>query len=298
MNKPITPLARQLASRLQDAGFRPDQIVADDLLRSCYGYDATRQSSNPLMALLPESEQQVQTILKLALEKSLKIFPRGAGSGMSGGAIPSTDGIILSLTGMRRVLEIDEDNMIATVEPGVVTGDLQEEVGRFGLFYPPDPASLAFSTIGGNVTENAGGPRAVKYGVTGNFVTGLEAYLINGEKIICGNKCVKSVSGYDLTSLLVGSEGTLAIITKILLKLLPAPETVKTSLLAFSSMTAAANAVNAMFKYQINPSTIEFLDHHSLNAVRAELPFTLPEATDTVLLVEIDGPETQVENQI
>ncbi len=297
MDKLIDPLARQLTARLKDAGFRPEQIVADQVLRTCYGYDATRQSAAPLLALLPENELQVQTILRLATEKNLKIFPRGAGSGMSGGAIPSADGIILSLTRMRRILEIDEDNMIATVEPGVVTGDLQEEVGKFGLFYPPDPASLAFSTIGGNVTENAGGPRAVKYGVTGNFVMGLEAYLINGEKITCGNKCIKSVSGYDLTSLLVGSEGTLAVITKILLKLLPAPETAKTSLLAFSSMTAAAHAVNAMFKYQINPSTIEFLDHHSINAVRSELPFALPEAADTVLLVEIDGPEAQVKNQ-
>ncbi len=290
-------LRQQLASKLLKNGFHPEQVVTSAAALSCYGYDATRQQAEPMLALLPENEDQVKTILKIAGEKSLKIFPRGAGSGMSGGSIPTDDGIIISLTKMNQILEIDEENMIATVEPGVITGELQEEVNRCGLFYPPDPASLAFSTIGGNVTENAGGPRAVKYGVTGNFVMGLEAYLVNGEKIKCGNKCIKSVSGYDLTSLLVGSEGTLAIITKILLKLLPAPETVKTSLLAFSSMTAAARAVNAMFKHQINPSTIEFLDHHSLNAVRSALPFALPEATDTVLLVEIDGPEALVKTQ-
>jgi len=297
MTRSAHPLRRQMVSRLLSAGLQPEQIVATAAALSCYGYDATRQQTEPMLALLPENEEQVRTILKIAAEKSLRIFPRGAGSGMSGGSIPTADGIIISFTKMKQILEIDEENMIATVEPGVITGELQEEVSRYGLFYPPDPASLAFSTIGGNVTENAGGPRAVKYGVTGNFVMGLEAYLINGEKIKCGNKCIKSVSGYDLTSLLVGSEGTLAIITKILLKLLPAPETVKTSLLAFTSMTAAANAVNAMFKHQINPSTIEFLDHHSINAVRSALPFTLPEAADTVLLVEIDGPDTLVKTQ-
>lgn len=297
MTEEIDQLRQQLETRLLNEGFAPEQIVTADSSLTCYGYDATRQVSKPLIALLPENELQIKTILELATEKELKVFPRGAGSGMSGGSIPSHDGIILSLTRMKRILEIDQENMIATVEPGVITSELQEEVGRLGLFYPPDPASLAFSTIGGNVTENAGGPRAVKYGVTGNFVMGLEAYLVNGEMIKSGNKCIKSVSGYDLTSLLVGSEGTLAIITKILLKLLPAPETVKTSLLAFASMSAAAHAVNAMFKHQINPSTIEFLDHHSINAVRSALPFTLPEAADTVLLVEIDGPEALVNAQ-
>jgi glycolate oxidase len=286
-----------MVSRLLNAGFRQEQIVATAAALSCYGYDATRQQAEPMLALLPDNEEQLKIILKIAREKSLKIFPRGAGSGMSGGSIPTDDGIIVSFTRMKQILEIDEENMIATVEPGVITGELQEEVSRYGLFYPPDPASLAFSTIGGNVTENAGGPRAVKYGVTGNFVMGLEAYLVNGEKIKCGNKCIKSVSGYDLTSLLVGSEGTLAIITKILLRLLPAPETVRTSLLAFTSMTAAAKAVNAMFKHQVNPSTIEFLDHHSINAVRSALPFTLPAAADTVLLVEIDGTEASVKAQ-
>lgn len=290
-------LRRQLVSKLLKTGFLPEQVVATEAALSCYGYDATRQQTEPLLALLPDNEEQLKIILEIAGEKSLKIFPRGAGSGMSGGSIPTDDGIIISLTRMKQILEIDQENMIATVEPGVITGELQEEVSRYGLFYPPDPASLAFSTIGGNVTENAGGPRAVKYGVTGNFVMGLEAYLVNGEKIKCGNKCIKSVSGYDLTSLLVGSEGTLAIITKILLKLLPAPETVKTSLLAFTSMAAAANAVNAMFKHQINPSTIEFLDHHSINAVRSALPFTLPDEANTVLLVEIDGPEVSVQAQ-
>ncbi|MEA3333383.1 MAG: FAD-binding protein, partial [Pseudomonadota bacterium] len=224
MTEPINPVRNQLIEELKKSGFKNEQIIAAEESRACYGYDATRQCVDPMLVLLPENGHQVEIALQLAAKKQLKIFPRGAASGMSGGSIPSDDGIILSLTRMKRILEIDQENMIATVEPGVITSELQEEVSRLGLFYPPDPASLTFSTIGGNVAENAGGPRAVKYGVTANYVMGLEAVLINGEVIKSGNKCIKSVSGYDLTSLLVGSEGTLAVITKILLKLLPAPE--------------------------------------------------------------------------
>ncbi len=297
MTEPVNPVRNQLIKDLQASGFTSKQIIVADESRACYGYDATRQVADPMLVLLPENGKQVEITLKLAAKKNLKIFPRGAASGMSGGSIPSSDGIIISLTRMKRILEIDQENMIATVEPGVVTGELQEEVSRLGLFYPPDPASLAFSTIGGNVAENAGGPRAVKYGVTADYVMGLEAVMINGETIKCGNKCIKSVSGYDLTSLLVGSEGTLAIITKILLKLLPTPKAVRTSLLAFPSMTNAALAINSMFKNQIEPSTIEFLDHHSINAVRDDLPFSLPEAVDTILLVEIDGTAASVLSQ-
>ena len=293
----LVTIRDQLIEELKKSGFNQKQIISADESRACYGYDATRQTADPMLVLLPENDLQVECALRLAAKKNLKIFPRGAASGMSGGSIPSHDGIIISLTRMKKILEIDQENMIATVEPGVITGELQEEVSRLGLFYPPDPASLAFSTIGGNVAENAGGPRAVKYGVTADYVMGLEAVLINGDLIKCGNKCIKSVSGYDLTSLLIGSEGTLAVITKILLKLLPAPEAVKTSLLAFPSMTAAALAINAMFKSQIAPSTIEFLDHHSINAVRDELPFSLPEEADTVLLVEIDGTTSSVLSQ-
>jgi len=289
-------LTRKLSQKLFQAGWQPHQVVAADETRACYGYDATRQVAEPLLAVLPESEEQVAAVLGLAGEYDLKVYPRGAGSGMSGGAIPSADGIILSLTRMKRILEIDQENMIATVEPGVICGELQEEVGRYGLFYPPDPASLAFATIGGNVAENAGGPRAVKYGVTADYVMGLEAYLVSGEKIRSGNKCIKSVSGYDLTRLLVGSEGTLAIITKILLKLLPAPEAARTMLLVFDSMTRAAEAINTMFRNQVVPATIEFLDRHSINAVRDGLPFALPEAADTLLLVEVDGSADEVES--
>ncbi len=295
MNSSENKLRRKLVQALARAGLDSGQVIAGDDTRACYGYDATRQTAEPLLVVLPENDDQVEAVLKLADEHDLKIYPRGAGSGMSGGAVPSADGIILSLTRMKKILEIDEENMIATVEPGVICGELQEEVTKCGLFYPPDPASLAFSTIGGNVAENAGGPRAVKYGVTADYVMGLEAFLVNGEKIRSGNKCIKSVSGYDLTRLLVGSEGTLAIITKILLKLLPAPEAARTMLLVFDSMTRAAEAINTMFRNQVIPATIEFLDRHSINAVRESLPFELPESADTLLLVEVDGSRDEVE---
>ena len=290
-----TRFTKEIHERLARAGFRPDQLATSEELRACYGYDATRQTARPQLAALPESESQVRAVLEAAAEFDLKIYPRGAGSGMSGGAIPTTDGIVLSLTRMKKIIEIDQENMIATVEPGVVCGELQEEVEKYGLFYPPDPASLAFSTIGGNVAENAGGPRAVKYGVTADYVMGLEAFLVDGARIRSGNKCIKSVSGYDLTSLLVGSEGTLAVITKILLKLLPAPEAVKAMLLVFDSMTRAAEAINLMFRSQVVPATIEFLDRHSINAVRPGLPFDLPTAADTLLLVEVDGSVDEVD---
>ena len=299
MSKPSAPktdlLRHELSEALSRAGFASDQVAAAAELRGCYGYDATRQTAEPLLAVLPEDEGQVETVLQLATEHGLDIYPRGAGSGMSGGAIPDTNGIVLSLTRMKQILEIDRENMTTLVEPGVICGELQEAVAEHGLFYPPDPASLAFATIGGNVAENAGGPRAVKYGVTADYVMGLEAYLVDGRRIRTGNKCIKSVSGYDLTRLLVGSEGTLAVITKILLKLVPAPEAVRTMLLAFASMTRAAEAIDTMFRNQVVPATIEFLDRHSLNAVRAGLPFTLPEAADTLLLVEVDGSRDEVE---
>jgi len=208
--------------------------------------------------------------------------------------VPVTEGLVVSLTRMKRILEIDEENLTVLVEPGVVTGELQEEVGKHGLLYPPDPASLAFSTLGGNVAENAGGPRAVKYGVTGQYVRGLEVVLPDGRIIRTGNKCVKSVSGYDLTHLFVGSEGTLGIITKILLRLVPAPEAVQTMLLGFADMEAAARAITAMIRRRLVPSTIEFLDRHSIDAIRDALPFTIVDDVRALLLVEVDGDAAQV----
>ena len=289
----------QLKEKLLQAGvgIREEQVLDTPEALLCYGYDATRQMSQPQMALLAETTAQVAAAMDLAHQLHIPVFPRGAGSGMSGGSIPTGTGMVISLTRMKQILELDLDNLLVTVEPGVITGDLQEEVARYGLMYPPDPASLAFSTIGGNVAENAGGPRAVKYGVTGNYVRGLEVVLPDGSIINTGNKCVKSVSGYDLTHLFVGSEGTLGIITKILLRLVPAPAVTHTLLLAFAEMEKAALAITDMVRQHLIPSTTEFLDHHSINAIRESLPFTLPPEARTLLLVEVDGDEESVQRE-
>ncbi len=289
----------QLKEKLLQAGvgIREEQVLDTPEALLCYGYDATRQMSQPQLALLAETTAQVAAAMDLAHQLHIPVFPRGAGSGMSGGSIPTGGGMVISLTRMKQILELDLDNLLVTVEPGVITGDLQEEVARYGLMYPPDPASLAFSTIGGNVAENAGGPRAVKYGVTGNYVRGLEVVLPDGSIINTGNKCVKSVSGYDLTHLFVGSEGTLGIITKILLRLVPAPAVTHTLLLAFAEMEKAALAITDMVRQHLIPSTTEFLDHHSINAIRESLPFTLPPEARTLLLVEVDGDEESVQRE-
>jgi glycolate oxidase len=286
-----------LKEKILQTGIRKEQMLDTPEALLCYGYDATRQMAQPQLAILAETTAQVAAVMSIARELQIPVFPRGAGSGMSGGSVPVSNGIVISLTRMKKILEIDLGNLMAVVEPGVITGELQEEVSKHGLLYPPDPASLAFSTIGGNVAENAGGPRAVKYGVTGNYVNGLEVVLPDGSIINTGNKCVKSVSGYDLTHLFVGSEGTLGIITKILLRLVPAPAVTSTLLLGFANMEKAALAITNMVRQRIIPSTTEFLDYHSINAIRDSLPFILPEEARTLLLVEVDGDAESVKRE-
>ncbi|GAI33779.1 unnamed protein product, partial [marine sediment metagenome] len=179
--------------------------------------------AQPEVVVRARTAEQISELMKLANEKRIPITPRGAGYGLSGGAVPVCGGIVLSLEKMNRILEIDKNNLMITVEPGVVTGKIHEAVEKEGLFYPPDPASLDSCSIGGNVAEGAGGPRAVKYGVTKDYVCGLEAVLSSGDIITLGGKLVKNVTGYSLVDLLIGSEGTLAIITKIILRLIPLP---------------------------------------------------------------------------
>ena len=286
-----------LKEKIVQTGIREERVLDAPESLLCYGYDATRQMGQPQLVVLPEDTAQVAAVMSIAQQLQIPVFPRGAGSGMSGGSVPVSNGIVISLTRMKKILEIDLDNLMAVVEPGVITGELQEAVLKHGLMYPPDPASLAFSTIGGNVAENAGGPRAVKYGVTGNYVSGLEVVLPDASIINTGNKCVKSVSGYDLTHLFVGSEGTLGIITKIFLRLVSAPAVTHTLLLAFADMEKATRAITQMVRQRIIPSTTEFLDRHSINAIRDSLPFTLPEEVRTLLLVEVDGNAESVKHE-
>ena len=217
---------------------------------------------------------------------------------MTGGAVAVDEGLIVVLTRLNRILEIDTDNLVAHVEPGVITGDFQAAVEAKGLFYPPDPSSLAFSTLGGNLAECAGGPRAVKYGVTRDYVLGVEAVLPTGERISTGVQTTKGVVGYDLTRLLIGSEGTLAIITRITFRLLPLPEATGTMAVFFSSIDTAANAVSAIIRKAIIPRTIEFMDEASLECVSPLTGFSIPGNAKALLLIEVDGSKADVDTTV
>jgi glycolate oxidase len=263
-----------------------------------YSYDATQREALPWAVARPSTAREVSEILVLANKERFPVIPRGAGTGMSGGSVPARGGLVLSLERMNRILEVDEENLIAVVEPGVVTGDLQREVEKRGLFYPPDPASHDFCTIGGNVAECAGGLRAVKYGVTKDYVLGLEVVLPTGEIIKTGGRTLKSVAGYDLTKLIVGSEGTLGIATTIILKLLPQPESVRTLSVLFDSIEAAAAAVSSIIAGRILPRALEFMDHAALRAVEKHLGEDISGGAKAMLIVEVDGPSTSTERDI
>lgn len=268
----------------------PEDLVA-------YSYDATRLEALPWAVVRPGSSHQISDIVLLANKERFPIVPRGAGSGMSGGSVPIKSGVALSLERMNRILEIDEDNLIAVVEPGVVTADLQHEVEERGLFYPPDPASSAFCTIGGNIAECAGGLRAVKYGVTRDYVLGLEIVLPTGEVIKTGARTMKSVAGYDLTRLFVGSEGTLGIVSRAVLRLLPLPESVSTMRAFFTDVITAVSASMRVASSRIIPRALEFVDSHALKAASQYLGQDIPSGAGSMLLVELDGPKGLVEQE-
>ena len=255
-----------------------------------YSYDATQREALPWAVARPASAQEISAILTLANREHFPVVPRGAGTGMSGGSVPVQGGVVLSLERMNHILEIDEQDFIAVVEPGVITGDLQREVEQRGLFYPPDPASHKFCTMGGNVAECAGGLRAVKYGVTKDYVLGLEVVLPTGEIIKTGARTTKSVAGYDLTKLIVGSEGTLGIATRITVKLLPLPESVRTLSAFFGDVRHAAAAASNIMAQGILPRALELVDGSALRAVEGYLKEDLSGGAAAMLLVEVDGP--------
>jgi len=255
-----------------------------------YSYDATRQESLPWAVARPATAREVSDILILANRERFPVVPRGAGTGMSGGSVPASGGLVLSFERMNRVLEIDEQNRMAVVEPGVITGDLQREAETSGLFYPPDPASHQFCTLGGNVAECAGGLRAVKYGVTRDYILGLEVVLPTGEIIETGSRTMKSVAGYDLTRLIIGSEGTLGVVTKIIVKLLPLPESIQTLAAYFPDLRSAAQAVSNITSGSIIPRALELIDGGALRAVENYLKLDISSGAGAMLLVEVDGP--------
>jgi glycolate oxidase len=289
-------LKQQIIAKLTEI-VGPEHVATDRQDLICYGYDATQLEFRPDAVVHPANADEVSQVLRLANAERFAVFPRGAGSGFTGGALPRGGGIVLVTTRMNRILRIDTENLIAEVEPGVVTEQFQMEVEKLGLFYPPDPASLKFSTLGGNVAENAGGPRCVKYGVTRDFVMGLEVVVPTGEIIRTGGETYKGVVGYDLTRLICGSEGTLGVITKIIFKLLPLPEAKKTMLTIFDSIDGAARAVSTIIGNKIIPTTLEFMDHATLQCVEKRFSLGIPDSGRAVLLIEVDGDRDLIEKQ-
>ncbi len=263
-----------------------------------YSHDETcGVRGNPEVVVKVTDDKQVAAIFKLAQQERIPVTPRGAGYGLSGGAVPAFGGIVLSTEKMNHILEIDKENLMITVEPGVITGDIHRAVEAEGLFYPPDPASLDSCFIGGNIAENAGGPRAVKYGVTNQYVCGLEAVLPNGEIIKAGGKLVKNVTGYNLIQLLIGSEGTLAVVTKIILRLIPLPKIQIDLLAPYDDFQKAADTVSAIIAQRIVPTTLEFMEQDSLLAVQRllgrEVHFNQAAAH---LLIQLDGNQADAVN--
>lgn len=263
-----------------------------------YSHDETEDIiSFPAVVLKPSTAAEISKILSYCNKNKIAVTPRGAGSGLAGAAIPLKDSVVISMERFDKIISIDEQNLQVTVEPGVITEHLQNAVKELGLFYPPDPASRAFCYIGGNVSTNSGGPRAVKYGVVKDYVLNLEVVLANGEIINTGANTLKNSTAYNLTQLFVGSEGTLGIVTKIQLRLIPYPKHNLLMLASFKSSEAACAAVSAIFRAGITPSALEFMERSAIDKVIAYLgtaPITIPEETSAQLLIEVDGnyPET------
>jgi glycolate oxidase len=276
----------------------PSHVKTAEETLAEYGADASRLSSMPDAVVFPGNSRQVSRILALAGETGFPVIPRGAGSGMTGGAVPVRGGLVMAMRRFDRILAIDQDNLIARVEPGVITAHLQEVVEAVGLFYPPDPASLHISTIGGNVAECAGGLRAVKYGVTRDYVLGLEVVLPTGDIIHTGVETMKGVAGYDLTRLITGSEGTLAVITGITLRLVPKPAGRKTMIAFFPDVSAAVQTVSDIIRNRIIPSILEFLDRICINCVNQEMGLDMPQGARAMLLIEVDGDEMHVAQDV
>ena len=274
-----------------------DQVSTEKADLICYSYDATQQKFMPDVVVHPQSSEQISRIMRLANTEKVPVFPRGAGSGFTGGSLPTKGGIVLTTERMDKILEIDEENLVAVVQPGVVTEQFQIAVEKVGLFYPPDPASLKFSTLGGNVAECAGGPRCVKYGVTKDYILGLEVVTPTGDIITTGGPTMKGVVGYDLTKLMCGSEGTLGIVTRIVIKLLPLPEAKKTMLVLFDSIDGAARAVSAIVRNKIIPTTLEFMDGRTLDCVKQATGLQVPDAARAVLIIEVDGDREFLDKQ-
>ena len=291
------PLTKDAVSSLKK--ICRDRCFTDPESLILYGYDATRISRQPDAVVFPLSAQETADVLKLANGLSIPVVPRGAGTGLSGGAVPVKGGIVLSTEKMNRILSINKPDLTAEVEPGVITGTLKKMLESQGLFYPPDPASSEFSSIGGNIAENAGGLKAVKYGSTSNYVIGMEVVVPAGEVLWLGRYTHKGVVGYNLKDLFIGSEGTLGIITKAVLKLIPKPQSTSTLFATYPDVEASASIVTDILGTGILPSAIEFMDQASMHAVSSYLGSDVfGSKAGSALLIEVDGEQEATRSAI
>ena len=264
-----------------------------------YGFDATADAAahRPDVVVFPLTTEEVQAVMRTASAAQVPVTVRGAGTNLSGGTIPTHGGIVMVMQRMNKILEVDAENLTATVEPGVVIQAVNDAVAPFGLIYPPDPGTVATATMGGSTAECSGGLRGLKYGVTKHYIMGLEVVMVDGQKFSCGGKTVKNVTGYDLVKLFTGSEGTLGVITRLVVKLIPAPEARRTMLAVFDELDNAGKAIAGIIAARVIPATMEILDRTTCEAVEAYAKIGLPTHAEAILLLEVDGMPAMVEQE-
>jgi len=267
--------------------FEPEDLVA-------YSYDGTFAEQRPDIVVQPNTTEQVSALMKLAWREEIPVVPRGMASGLAAASVPLDGGMVLDTCRMNRIIEIDQVNFTTTAQAGVVTQTLADTVAKKGLFYPPDPSSIKQSTLGGNAACNAGGPRCLKYGVTGDYVMGLTVVLADGRILKTGGKAIKNVTGYNLTQLFVGSEGTLGVITELILKLIPLPKVARTAKAIFPKLVDASKCVNNILSAGITPATIELMDETTISTIEEAMHLHLPLDVEAMLLIEADGMDETV----
>lgn len=272
----------------------PQHVLSTPEDLAVFGYDATWALHRPDAVVMPHTADEVAAAVKVAAQMGVPVVPRGGGTGLAGGAVPVEGGVVIATTQMNRIIELDTLNMVVVVQPGIITAQLQAEVETVGLFYPPDPQSLRQCTIGGNVATTAGGPRCLKYGTTRDYVLGLQVVLADGRTIRTGGKMIKVQTGYNLTQLFIGSEGTLGVVTEVTLRLIPKPKHRGTVMAVFSSLDEAAETVNRILLAGITPLALEMMDNACIRSVMAYKPFGLPLDAETILLIDQDGNDMRV----
>ena len=295
MNITTMPKGRSVTEYIEklENAIGTEKVLSSPVDLIAYSFDGTFEQHIPDVAVLPETNEEVSAVVRIASQYDVPVVPRGMSSGLAGGSIPIRGGIVLALIRMNRILEIDEENMTATVQAGVVTANLQAEVEKLGLFYPPDPASVKQSTIGGNVACNAGGPRCLKYGVTGDYVMGLTVVLADGRVVKTGGKAIKYVTGFNMNQFFVGSEGALGVITEVILRLTVKPPHVRTALVHFPTLEDAGRTVQAVLTHGLVPATMELLDETAIECIEEAMQLGLPLDVEAILLIESDGADEE-----